>query len=368
MPLVLAGEARPRATSAGGWRFAAPSAVARPFESREPRSAWMEGASDSVNGMRPSPKRVVHADWSVAPKKRWAARADRLPHGAYAVGTPKLVTPAELLDIARGTSTLIGFDFPIGLPASYAARVGATSFSELVPLLGSGDWSSFFEVAHSRSEISLQRPFYPHRVGGTKREHLVEGLGLRSADDLFRACEVAEGRRACPLFWTLGGNQVGKGALSGWREVLQPALATGAVDLWPFDGAFDDLLARGRTVIVETYPGDVYPYVGATLPKTASGSGKRSQASRAASAQGIAAWARRANLVLSAELELELRDGFGRSDDGEDRFDAIVGLLGMLAVVLGERPVGIPASDEMSRVEGWILGRASASDDVLTGA
>lgn len=31
-------------------------------------------------------------------------------------------------------------------------------------------------------------------------------------------------RAACPLFWTLGGNQAGKAAIAGWRDILQPAL------------------------------------------------------------------------------------------------------------------------------------------------
>ena len=165
----------------------------------------------------------------------------------------------------------------------------------------------------------------------------------------------------CPLPSETAANRVSRhhSALSGWREVLQPARTAGLVDLWPFDGAFDDLLARGRTVVAETYPGDVYPYVVATLPKTASGSGKRSQASRAASAEGIVTWMRAAGFELSAELALAFRDGFGSAGNGEDRFDAVVGLLGMLAVVQGARAVGVPASDDVSRIEGWILGRAA---------
>lgn len=48
---------------------------------------------------------------------------------------------------------------------------------------------------------------------------------------------------ACPLFWTLGANQVGKGAIIGWRDVLSPALHDDkGVFLWLFDGFLDDLL------------------------------------------------------------------------------------------------------------------------------
>jgi hypothetical protein len=55
------------------------------------------------------------------------------------------------------------------------------------------------------------------------------------------------------------------------------------------------------------------------------------------------------------------RDAFGAADDGEDPFDAVLGLLGMLAVLLGHRPVGIVDDEEVRRVEGWILGRKSTA-------
>jgi hypothetical protein len=131
------------------------------------------------------------------------------------------------------------------------------------------------------------------------------------------------------------------------------------VAIWPFDGAFTELLDRDRTVIVETYPGDVYPYVGAALPKVDGRQGKRDHGSRAASADGILDWVRRAGHLPSTALVDQLRAGFGDGSDGEDRFDAIIGLLGMLAVARGERDVGIPDRPEVHAIEGWILGRAA---------
>jgi len=230
---------------------------------------------------------------------------------------------------------LIGFDFPIGLPAPYAKRAGVSSFAELLPLLGHAAWASFFEVASSREEIGLRRPFYPARPGNARRDHLVEGLDLQSANDLYRRCDVASGRRACPMFWTLGGNQVGRAAITGWQEFLQPARAEGVVRLWPFEGPLDELLETGHTVVAETYPANAYEQIGAALPATTDGRGKRSKASRAASASGIAAWAAGVGIDLSADLLHELRDGFGNLATGEDRFDAVAGLLGMLSVVEG---------------------------------
>ena len=45
---------------------------------------------------------------------------------------------------------------------------------------------------------------------------------------------------------------------------------------------------------------------------------------------------------------------------GEDPFDAVAGLFGMVNVLLGRRAAGVPGRDEaVRRVEGWILGLAA---------
>jgi hypothetical protein len=74
----------------------------------------------------------------------------------------------------------------------------------------------------------------------------------------------------------------------------------------------------------------------------------------------ILAWAETRGLHLAA-VEAELRDGFGAAMGAEDRFDSLVGLLGMVAVVLGELPEGPPQQKPIEQgvnlgVEGWILG------------
>ena len=54
------------------------------------------------------------------------------------------------------------------------------------------------------------------------------------------------------------------------------------------------------------------------------------------------------------------QDGFGLSLDGEDRFDAVVGLFGMLNVVLGRRSCAEPPG---LKVGGWIFGQAWPETD-----
>lgn len=308
----------------------------------------------------PLPRRVIHVDWSMHHQKRWAAEAT-LRDGHFHAHACSRTTPSAMLAVLENRGTLVGFDFPIGVPSAYARRIGTDSFVRWLTELGAEDshWSRFFDVATTAAEITPYRPFYPAAPGDKTQAHLVAGLGVASFDELYRRCDVCSGRKACALFWTLGGNQVGKGALTGWREVVQPALRSKHVRVWPFHGCLEDLISAETSVIVETYPGDVYSYVGATLPATAGGRGKRSQTSRAASAPGLLEWARASELSVDEALRRQIEDGFGDDKDGEDAFDATVGLFGMIAVVAGRRPVGIPADDIVARVEGWIFGRRS---------
>ena len=52
-------------------------------------------------------------------------------------------------------------------------------------------------------------------------------------------------------------------------------------------------------------------------------------------------------------------DGFGPSASGEDRFDAVVGLIGMLEYLSGKKQFFEPETDEIRQIEGWIFGLAS---------
>lgn len=190
---------------------------------------------------------LFHADWSIGPEKRWALFAVSKDEG-WLVKKPFLVPPSkQLLDflfsVAERTPVLSGFDFPIGLPEAYVSRTGLSGFTAALLEFGRGRWASFFDVCEIADEISIERPFYPRRSSSAaKQHHLVQVHGVSSIDDLRRRCErqTADRRAACSIFWTLGGNQVGKAAIAGWREIVAPARLRGA-HLWPFDGRLDDL-------------------------------------------------------------------------------------------------------------------------------
>ena len=303
------------------------------------------------------PATMAHADWSIHAGKRWMVTAT-LKNSLYSVSIP---TPVEdVSSLTSGANSVVGFDFPIGVPAAYALLAGITDFSAALRRLGTGRWSRFYDVAEDPSDIALDRPFYPMRPGGTSRQQLLDGLGLADQSDLLRVCERKGPHRAhaaSPLFWTLGGQQVGKAAITGWRDVIRPALNRDEIALWPFDGPLTELLASGRTVVVETYPADACAYLGMSRPGTSWS--KRNQLDRAAWSDHLLEWARKRPVQFASRLVAEIQDGFRSAADGEDRFDALVGMLAMIEVVAGFRELFEPAR-EIARVEGWMFGMSAS--------
>jgi hypothetical protein len=307
------------------------------------------------------PNIIAHADWGTSPGKRWMVKAT-LTGGVYQLGNLECVADLQKFvasicrECANGKRIMLGFDFPIGLPAAYAKKAGIESFRTELSTFGSGRWKNFFEVAQAPNQISIERPFYPARPGKTKQQHLVDALGLDCIDQLRRRCDLPQPGRnaACPLFWTLGANQVGKGAIVGWRDVLQLLIRSlnDKVRIWPFDGSLETLLDVPGVVIVETYPAEIYGHLGITLGKE----GKRKQKVRQDAALAMIQWAGKAGVDITQSRSM-IEDGFGTDPDGEDKFDAVVGVMGMLNVILGFRQTGEPRDEFVGKIEGWILGQ-----------
>jgi hypothetical protein len=324
------------------------------------------------------PTCICHADWSVQPHKRQLAAAWLQPDGSFIAHAPISVPePGSLLPELRAKlgptgCALIGFDFPIGLPYAYAQKTGFNHFTTALQSLGQGQWESFYRVAEYSSEISLQRPFYPARPGHAAQAHLLNALGFHHMDQLRRTCELSHpGRRAAaPLFWTLGGQQVGKAAISGWQEVLTPAKKEHSdyFRIWPFDGNLEDLLQPGRIVAAETYPAEFYAPLQIVFSPTRKNqkSGKRSIQDRQSNASTLIEAARKLQVQLSSELELSIQEGFGAQRQSEDAFDALIGLLGMVMVVHGLLPRSVPLSGTIAAIEGWIFGQSESRSAILS--
>ena len=181
-------------------------------------------------------------------------------------------------------------------------------------------------------------------------------LGLTPAG-LSRACDRATADRpaGAPLFWTLGANQVGKAAITAWRDLLLPALAgPDPPALWPFDGALLDLLAPGRTVVAECYPAEAMRQLGLAMRGS-----KRRHADRLALVPALRDRLAAADARPDPALDALLAGGMGADAAGEDRLDCLLGLLGLLQVLAGRRADLIPADPWIRRWEGWVLGQAA---------
>lgn len=313
--------------------------------------------------LKVTPSLLVHADWSTDTQKRWMAMATRRGE-QFLVDAPRPVGELEsffprVAKLAPSGAILVGFDFPVGVPRAFAVRAKVERFRDELLQFGKGRWSDFYEVANTREQISLTRPFYPQRPGQTRRCYLVDALGVTDFRDLLRECDRATRTRAeaCSLFWTLGRNQVGRAAISGWRDLLAPALrqTDRRIALWPFDGELECLLETFPMVVVETYPAEACCHIGIESPGRRWS--KRRRADRALHSDQIFTWFESRRVVWTKALRAEICSGFSEDRSGEDRFDALLGLLSMLEVVLGSREGNVPQTEKVLRLEGWILGQ-----------
>jgi hypothetical protein len=301
---------------------------------------------------------AAHADWSTDPRKRWLTQAERRD-GIWWAAAPRPVGALEKLLaglLVPGLPVALGLDLPLGLPRGYAAARSEADFSEFLRELATTP--EFFTVSRGLETVSPARPFYPARgIRGMTRAAHAAALGLDGPESLSRWCDRATVERpaGAPLFWTLGANQSGKAAISAWRDWLVPALVAGApVRLWPFDGGLHALLAPGAAVLAEVYPAEALRHCGLRLAGS-----KRAQGSRRALAPALLAAMAARRMVPDAALAAAVADGFGTDAAGEDRFDSVIGLLGLVAVLDGDRPDFIPDDPWIRRWEGWVLGQTA---------
>ncbi len=307
-----------------------------------------------------SPDLIVHCDWSKDADKRWMAKALR-NDSKFVADMPELVgdLPTFLQRIRGETgetgAALIGFDFPVGITAKYAKIANIADFASVLPKLGKGRWVNFYNICRDKKEISPERPFYPYNFtpqGSKKRDHLVRGLQLTQFNDLLRHCELSQDdrRAAGSLFWTLGANAPGRGAISGWQDLIAPAIAEEKVKLWPFHGDLATLLQPRSIVIAETYPTQYH-----SLLFGHQVNGKRNLEVRMCEGVALKNWAAAKSVIISPDLNRAIDEGFPEGKD--DAFDAVVGLFGMIDTIQNYSPAIEPRDPTICNIEGWILGQ-----------
>lgn len=301
---------------------------------------------------------AAHADWSMDPRKRWISVATAGAEGWRGLAPRPVGDLAALLSglLAPGLPVALGLDLPLGLPRAYAAGREEAGFPAF--LRGLAATPGFFEVSAGLETVGPARPFYPARgVRGMTRAAHAAALGLEGPAGLSRWCDRATAERpaGAPLFWTLGANQSGKAAINAWRDWLVPALGAGMpIRIWPFEGGLRELLAPGVAVLAEVYPAEALRHCGLTLPGS-----KRAQAVRRGVAPGLLAAMAARRVVPEAALAAAVADGFGADAAGEDRFDSVIGLLGLIGVLEGSRPDFVPEDPWIRRWEGWVLGQTA---------
>jgi hypothetical protein len=312
----------------------------------------------------PAPAFIAHADWSANPEKRHVAVAEMTPEGHYRVMS---LDPAQAPDVMRGDLRIglnvaelgagqlwAGFDFPIGFPRGYAEQAGITCFPDFLPLIGHEPWDRFADVVASADEICLHRPFYPVQPGGDARPcDLYDGLGL-THQQVRRRCD---GNDSETMFWTRGNKHVGAATLAGWTYLS--AVPAGRISFWPFHGPLTTLLNGDDDTVVasETYPREFYQYFRTSFNGKGS---KRKREDRLNWMADLLRWADALGVTWQEEISQRVADGFSAGTEGEDEFDATVGLLGMISVITGAMESGEPTDDSaVTSVEGWILGRPS---------
>ena len=309
------------------------------------------------------PHRVAHADWGSAPAKRAVAWAE-LQDGAFRAHVPSIFGRSGRLLEDMGlhgqrSKTLLGFDFPIGLPRAYAAHVGANEYVSWLRSLP--DDTMLFDVAADIADVSPARPFFPQNITvkspGIKAKFR-EALRL-PAEDVLRRCDREHCTRnaASEMFWCLGANGVGKATIAGWRDTLRPALQdlNRRFSIWPFDGQLQDLLAASDAVLVETYPADAYLQLGLSIGHP--GASKRRQEDRRGDAKRLLDLCAEHAVLPDEQLTEQILDGFGPSPSGEDPFDAVIGLFGMIDTLHRDPEPELPDDPAIRSVEGWMFGQ-----------
>ena len=301
---------------------------------------------------------AAHADWSLEPRKRWVTLARRQGRG-WQASAPRLVgDPATLAAalIAEGGTAALGLDLPLGVPRGFAANRPEQGFPAF--LAGLAQTPDFFAVSPTLETVSAARPFYPARgIKGMTRAAHAAALGLADAASLSRVCDRATAKRpaGAPVFWTLGANQSGKAAISAWRDWLAPALAAGApFRLWPFAGGLHDLLRPGELALAEVYPAESLRHLGLKLAGS-----KRAEAPRRTLAPALRDAMAALRVTPDVVLAEMIQPGFGTDAAGEDRFDSLIGLLGLIGVIDGKRPDFIPEDPMIRAWEGWVLGQTA---------
>lgn len=297
---------------------------------------------------------MLCADWSKDPAKRevYAASVARRrvwrikpPSGGWNVKTA--LDSASRLRVGR-SPVLVGFDAPIGVPASFLKLTGAPTFKQW---LWTAKVPSLFQPVSDPHDWSVRRPFFLVPEGKGSRsgfENHLRRLGVTPKRRIDEIC------KANPVFIAAGiAGAVGSAAIDLWRGLRG---SDSPPPIWPFDGTLADLLnSRAPVVVAEIYPRLAYSLAGhpARHPERSLVFVSKTQPS---------ARVRYMENLLSNASWLH-HEGVTVNDHwmalaSEDAFDALVTAAGLLRCLLERTPLNDQRFEDPI-AEGGILGSGS---------
>lgn len=286
---------------------------------------------------------IVCADWSGRPghgREVYAALPSKRLVRRIAPPIDGWTVDAVLSSArALGESVLVGFDAPIGLPRSLAARLGLSGGTTFATWLDSMDTAStFFDPVTSAEHWCPHRPFYrvPRGQGARRR---FDQAAARFGVELMRQIDRASG--GLPPFLIGLPGAVGLATIDLWRGLIEARRRPASPLLWPFECP---VAAPPVGVIVA----EIYPKLAYTLALGRRVVPKGQQAARELALDELEA----AEWLRGHAAHVEAREEAARS---EDAFDALFTAVALLRVVLEGRLF----SNGADQVEGGILGSSA---------
>jgi hypothetical protein len=195
-PVSPTGEERNRAAvqGAGMARRTMPAVDSKPaaVDPQEAATRLRRALAHAEHSPPWLPDWVAHADWGTALAKRAVALAE-LHDGSFRARAPSISGHSgRLLDDmglhGRRGRTLLGFDFPIGLPRAYAAQAGADTYVGWLRSLR--DDTTLFDVAQT-SPTSRPRDRSSRRTSPPRAPGLRQSSAKRSASPPRKCCAAA---------------------------------------------------------------------------------------------------------------------------------------------------------------------------------
>ena len=191
---------------------------------------------------------VICADWSAGTRRRAVWKAD-IATGRISRLVPPVSGWTVRTVLGRAEQSprpvVIGFDAPLGLPASFLAHVGVRSFLEW--LAAAPDEA--FQPIPTGVGWCPARPFVQPLVKGSTWRAAEEAASALKVD-LLRRIDRSTGAQSA--FRLVGAKQVGGAAIALWRELRQARAEGWSFAVWPFEEEGNDV------VVAEIYPAVLY--------------------------------------------------------------------------------------------------------------